>query len=387
MRVVLLPSAYTPAVGGVEVLTARLAHHLMLLGHEVEVWTGRSNGDLLSPSETVEGIPVRRFVFAMPRASVGSAIRTPLAAFSTLQQLRAAVRDFKPDVLNVQCFSGNGAYAAALSRMTGVPLVVTLQGETLMDDHDIYEHSMTLRASLRLGLRRAAAVTGCSAFTLNDVENRFGLDMRKAQVIFNGVDHEAPSERVELPFQRYVLGLGRVVRKKGFDLLLEAFARLSPKHLDVGLVIAGDGPERETLQQRVVELGLVERVHLSGSLRQSQVAAVMNGAEVFVMPSRIEPFGIVVLEAWRAAVPTVVTSHGGPPEFVRHGENGLVVDPLDSILLSASMETLLVHNSLRARLANAGKEEVRLFDWSKITAQYDALYRLVACSGASAPRA
>jgi glycogen(starch) synthase len=270
--------------------------------------------------------------------------------------------------------------------MTGVPLVVTLQGETVMDDHDIYEHSITLRSSLRLGLRRAAAVTGCSAFTLRDAV-RFGLEMPKAEVIFNGIDDRAvPPQPIDLSFNRYILGLGRVVRKKGFDLLLEAYARLAPDHPDVGLVIAGDGPEREPLRQRVLELGLAERVHLSGWLRRREVTAVMNGAEVFVMPSRVEPFGIVVLEAWRAGVPSVVTPHGGAPEFVEDGVTGLVVDPLDPELLSASLDSLLVHDSLRARLAKAGSEEVRRFDWAHISGHYDALYQFVAGSAVSTRR-
>jgi glycogen(starch) synthase len=255
-----------------------------------------------------------------------------------------------------------------------------------MDDHDIYEHSITLRTSLRLGLRRAAAVTGCSAFTLRDAE-RFGVKLPKAEVIFNGIDEHAVSPQpIDLSFNRYVLGLGRVVRKKGFDLLLEAFARLAPEHPDVGLVIAGDGPEREPLQRRVLELDLAERVHFSGWLRRCEVASVMNGAEVFVMPSRVEPFGIVVLEAWRAGVPTVVTPHGGTPEFVEHGVTGLVVDPLDPVLLSAALRSLLVDDSLRVRLAKAGREEARRFDWAHITGHYDALYGRVVGSAVSARR-
>jgi glycogen(starch) synthase len=253
-----------------------------------------------------------------------------------------------------------------------------------MDDHDIYEHSITLRSSLRLGLRRAAAVTGCSAFTLRDAV-RFGLEMPKAEVIFNGIDDRAvPPQPIDLAFKRYVLGLGRVVRKKGFDLLLEAFARLAPEHPDLGLVIAGDGPERESLRERVLELGLAERVHLSGWLRRREVTAVMNGAEVFVMPSRVEPFGIVVLEAWRSGVPSVVTPYGGTPEFVKDGVTGLVVDPLDPALLAAAVKRLLVHGSLRARLAQAGREEIHQFDWAHITGRYEALYERV---GGSGPRA
>jgi glycogen(starch) synthase len=246
-----------------------------------------------------------------------------------------------------------------------------------MDDHDIFEHSMTLRSSLRLALRRAAVVTGCSEFTLNDAQKRFGLDMRRAHVIFNGVDDEVPSESIVPPFDRYVLGLGRVVRKKGFDLLVDAFATLAPEQPDVGLVIAGDGPEREPLRRPVVELGLGQRVHLLGRLERYEVAAVMRGAEVFVMPSRIEPFGIVALEAWRAGVPVIVTPHGGPPEFVEDGVSGLIADPFNSSELASAMRTLLGDERLCRKLAEAGSRSYQRLTWTHITRSYEALYERI----------
>jgi glycogen(starch) synthase len=373
-----MPSAYAPAVGGVEVLTSRLAYWLEAGGHQVEVWTARSENDTLSDDEVIEGIRVRRFVFALPRANIGSSARWPTKSASALNRLRRASREFRPDVLHVQCFSANGAYATALSRLTRTPLVVTLQGETVMDDHDIYVHSAMLRASLRLGLKQAFAVTGCSDFVLRDARERFGLNVLKARVIFNGADvGETDPVPVALPFQRYVLGLGRVVWKKGFDLLLDAFARVSNTHPDVGLVIAGEGPERARLQQRMAEMGLTERVSLPGRLNRGEVIAVMNGAETIVMPSRVEPFGMVALEAWRAGVPVVVSSHGGAPEFVANGVSGLVVDPFDVAALAAAIGSTLESRSLRSHLVVEGHSALRRFQWSELTASYEGVYQSI----------
>jgi glycogen synthase len=375
MRIALLPSAYAPAVGGVEVLTARLAHQLVARGHGVEVWTARSKGDTLPSEESIDGIRVRRFVFTLPQASAGSLLRLPLASISTVGQLSSAAHQFKPDVLHVQCFSGNGTYATILSRLAKIPLVVTLQGETVMDDHDIYDHSVTLRRSLRIGLRQAAAVTGCSGFTLEDARDRFGLDVQKAQVIFNGVDvDETPPAAIDLRFERYVLGLGRVVRKKGFDLLLDAFSEIASAHPDVGLVIGGDGAERESLRRRAHDLALAARVHLPGRLRRAEVAAVMRNAEVLVMPSRVEPFGIVALEAWRAGVPVIVSSHGGAPEFIEHGVSGLIVDPFDSSCLGSALESLLASPVQRATLAEAARKELPRFSWVELAQSYELVY-------------
>lgn len=383
LRIALMPSAYAPAVGGVEVLTAQLAEQLMRRGHAVEVWAPRHSGDDLPLDEIIEGIRVRRFVFALPRAHPAALARTPFGACRTLTALRRAVNEFHPTHLNVHCFSGNGLYATILSRWRGLPLVVTLHGETVMDDRNIYDRSTTLRVALRRGLGRAAQVTGCSQFTLDDAARRFGLDPERSSVIFSGVDgQEVPPKRVDVPFGRYVLGLGRVVHKKGFDLLLRAFAQIAPAHHEVGLVIAGFGNALDSLRVQAADLGLVDRVHFTGSLNRGEVTAVMAGAEAFVMPSRVEPFGIVALEAWRAKVPVVVTSRGGTPEFVEDGRTGLIVDPYDTAELARSLDILLSDSELRFRLADAGQQRLERFSTEVLTTAYENVY--AACGETSA---
>src|SRR4051794_41117444 len=172
MRVALMPSAFHPAVGGVEELTRRLALELRSRGHTVEVWTSRRDDDDWPTRDTVDGIAVRRFTFPAPRANTRAALAWPTQAMSQLSAMRASLKEFRPHVLHVQCFSTNGAYATALSRLTRTPLIVTLQGETVMDDRDIYQHSTFLRLALRQGLRRATVVTGCSKFTIDDAVRR-----------------------------------------------------------------------------------------------------------------------------------------------------------------------------------------------------------------------
>jgi glycosyltransferase involved in cell wall biosynthesis len=378
MRVALLPSAYAPSVGGVEVLTHRLAVNLQRAGHVVEVWTGRSAGDALPREEVLDGVTVRRFVFTAPRAALGAVIRWPSEALATYRELLSAVEALRPDVLHVQCFSGNGAYATAVSRRTGVPLVVSLQGETVMDDNDIYDRSAYLRLALRLGLRRASRVTGCSAFTIADAVNRFALDATKAEVVFNGVDQdEVVPEQFEVPFERYVLGLGRFVHKKGFDLLVAAFAQVAGTDRGLGLVLVGSGAAEAATRDLVDRLHLADRVHFAGALGRGQVAAVMAGAEVFVMPSRVEPFGIVALEAWRAGTPAIVSSRGGAAEFVEDGVSGLVVDATDVTSLGDSIRRVSRSPELRARLAAGGSARVGEFAWSRISDLYLRIYQQV----------
>lgn len=378
MRVALLPSAYHPAVGGVEELTRKLAGELTRRGHAVEVWTSRSPDDDWPVLDTVDGIPVRRFTFPAPRSSAAAVARWPSQALPQFRALRRAAREFRPDLLHVQCFSTNGAYATALSAMTRVPLVVTLQGETVMDDRDIYQTSAFLRTALRLGLRRAAAVTGCSQFTVDDAVRRFGCPREKSRVVFNGVDLEEPGEEpFDQPFPEFVAAIGRMVDKKGFDLLIDAWGLVADRFPDVGLVIGGAGPAEARLRD-LVESRQVPRVHLPGRLDRPHVAWLMNHARLVVMPSRVEPFGIVALEAWRAGRPVVVTSRGGAGEFVVDKVSGRVVDPFDREALGAAIAELLEDRPTSEQMGRAGRDAVASFAWPRITDAYEQIYRSVA---------
>ena len=392
-RVALLPSAYPPSLGGVEELTRHLALTLVDAGDEVEVWTGLPDDRAPETVEVRDGIVVRRLPLPLPATNWSSMLRAVTTGPRTLFSLRRAADAFRPDVLHVQCFGPNGAYATALSRITGIPLVITLQGETVMDDTDIFEVSTVLRASLRAGIKRAAAVTACSAFTLADAEDRFGLAPGRGLVIPNGVALEAEGAKDEAsdppapfhpvpgdPDRPYILALGRVVEKKGFDLLVSAYAAMAADQRTADLVVAGSGPALEGLERMASELGVGDRVHFVGRLSRRDVASAMSGATVFVMPSRLEPFGIVVLEAWRAGVPVVATNRGGAPEFVDDGRTGVLVDPFDTQALAAALGGLLADDARRLAIGQAGHDRVRAYDWPTVAQRYRTLYAELAGS-------
>jgi glycosyltransferase involved in cell wall biosynthesis len=377
-----MPSAYPPAVGGVEELTRHLALSLTRGGDAVEVWTPKAVARGRPVVEQLDGLTVRRFAFPLPGSRPRQAVSAMARGSQTMAALWRASRQFRPDVIHVQCFGPNGIYATALAATTRTPLVVTLQGETVMDDTDVFEHSPVLRTGLRRALRQAAAVTGCSTFTLDDAVKRFGLEPGRGVAIPNGVeltvDADVGHGTLEPPAPgRYVLALGRVVEKKGFDLLLAAFGRVADRHPDVDLVIGGDGAALDGLRQAASTAGLTKRVHFPGRLSRDAVARAMTGADLFVMPSRLEPFGIVVLEAWRAGVPVIATSRGGAPEFVRDGIDGFLADPFDTEALAARIGQLLDQSDLRKSMAAAGSARVEEFAWPVLADRYRAIYRQV----------
>jgi glycosyltransferase involved in cell wall biosynthesis len=280
-------------------------------------------------------------------------------------------------------------YAAALARRTRTPLVLSSHGETTADDHDAFGTSALIRAGLRRAIAAATETTGCSEPVLDDLRQRFGLV--GGVVVPNGVGPvpDAPEsgvlpDSVDLGPRRVVLGVGRLETTKGFDLLVEAFASLAD--VDAALVLVGDGAQRDALRALGDRLDLGDRLQLVGPLDEAGVHAWMRRADVVVVPSRKEAFGIVALEAWRAGTPLVATSLGGPASFVTDGVDGLLVDPVNTAALAHAVESVLSDGRLADGLATAGPKTVRRYSWSSVTQAYCELYeRALGSSSTSSP--
>ncbi len=182
------------------------------------------------------------------------------------------------------------------------------------------------------------------------------------------------------PGTRRLLALGRLHANKGFDVLLRALARLpAPMHL----VLAGEGPERAALRRLAGELGVAERVAFLGW--RQDVGALLAACELFVCPSRHEPLGNVVLEAWSAARPLVAAAAQGPSELIEHGRTGLLVPVEDAAALAEAVAALLGDPARAAALAAAGRAEFeRAHAQAPVLARWQEFLRAVAPPGAAA---
>lgn len=176
------------------------------------------------------------------------------------------------------------------------------------------------------------------------------------------------------------LALGRLHPNKGFDLLLEALAAAPQVHL----WIAGEGALRRPLEKLVARLGLARRVRLLGW--REDVPALLASADFLVCPSRHEPLGNVVLEAWAARLPVVATASDGPRELIEEEESGLLVPHSDACALARAMARLADDPTLRARLAAGGRRAFEAgFAETKVVDRYrDFFDRITGRCAASA---
>jgi len=247
----------------------------------------------------------------------------------TYPLLERIVTDRSIDVINVHFPVSSGPHLDRFYRehTDDTPrLVVSLHGNDILkyarEDEGVRERLMGLCA-------RSESVTACSSYLASEAENLLGVT--DIIPIPNGVtipDLEPDRNHSDPPS---IFSIGRLVHKKGFDLLIDAFATISddiPHHL----TIAGDGEERESLMERVSDLGLHDRIHLPGRISNTARDEAIDSSSCFVIPSRQEPFGIVVLEGMSRAATVVATNVGGIPEIVTEGTGILVEASIDGLV-------------------------------------------------------
>jgi glycosyltransferase involved in cell wall biosynthesis len=180
-------------------------------------------------------------------------------------------------------------------------------------------------------------------------------DRGKIHTIRMGVDLERFTPGPDRPGGAVsVLCLGRLVERKGHRFLIEAIARLE----GLELVVAGDGPERESLEQLAESLGVSDRVEFAGVVGQDEALELYRRADVFCLPSLAEGLPTVLIEAMACGVPVVSTRIDGVPELVSDGEDGLLCDAGDPGALAAPLRRLVSDPSERERLGRAGRAKV-----------------------------
>jgi phosphatidylinositol alpha-1,6-mannosyltransferase len=278
---------------------------------------------------------------------------------------------------------GGAIAAAAQPRL---PLVVSLHGSDVF----VAERTPIARAAAGRVFRRSGAVTACSQ-DLADRAIALGADPERMEVVPYGVDAarfkpSSPSDRTAvrrgagIPADApLVVAAGRLVRKKGFEYLIDALALLEAGH--VHLVIAGVGDLDDELRARARASHAADRVHFPGNLPQDTVGAWFSAADIVAVPSVRDDSGNVdglpntLLEGLAAGTPVVTTSVGGIGSVVEHDRSALVVAERDPQALAVTIDALLADPDRRDRIGRAGRALVNeRFGWCAAAARFEAAY-------------
>lgn len=375
MRIAVFCPSYGD-VGGIETIADALIAEFRRAGHAVLV-LARNDRPALRPSSDV---PVVRLGFhQLPRRAghVTRQLRFIREFRGTLAELHRAVSGFGGDVILGLAVTTYAPYLTGLGR--SIPIVLSLQGGEARD-----EFTSRPRA-LRRALRRATRVVACARSLAASARTLEPGVAPRLRVVPNGVDPDRFADGPAFTHRRpYVVAIGRLVRQKGFDVLLEAFGRLRAAEVD--LLLAGDGPERGALEEAARRLGLQERLHFLGALGPEAVASLYSGALFAACPSRWEGLPVVCLEAMASGRALVATTVDGIPDAVSDGETGLLVPPDDPPALAHALERLLGDEALRVRLGAAGRRvATERFAWPRVATAYLGALAEAASAGPTSP--
>lgn len=320
-----------------------------------------------SQASATATFPVYRFHYRkspLPHSSF-----TLFGAWSLLGAVRQLIRQgYRPDILHIHEYPF-AVPAFLLRRLYGMPVVITEHSSTFL------KRSLTGAQSrlARFAFRRADSVLPVSRAMQAAIE-AYGM-CATFTIVPNVVDttlfHPAPAQQVGPTKRLLFVGLLDPLHKKGIPYLLQALAQLPRRDWQLDLV--GDGPTRTEYETLAATLGLSAHVTFHGYQAKPRVAQLMRESQFFVLPSLVETFGVVLIEALASGLPVIATQTAGPSELITK-DSGLLVPPGDADALAAAINTMLdqhVHYAPQTLAAYADQH----FGYAPVGQRLDRLYR------------
>ncbi len=361
MRLLIWASSYGQTIGGGPILAPLLAAELGRRGHEVTVLTDR-RPESLAEEEERDGVRIFRPLFR--RALAGEAALIP----GIRRQVASLKRDIRPELAFIFSSGYGEFFHHVTSGGEALPLVVGL--------HDMFaENEFRPDAIVGKNLRAANRVVACSAAVLENACGYLPALRPLSQVIHNALPPPMQAVRPAPGTTATIAFAGRLIEKKGADTLIAAFDLLKDRYPRIQLALAGEGGERAGLEADVARRGLAARVGFAGSLSHEAIYPFLARATLVAVPSRIEPFGLVALEAAQMARPVVASAVDGLPEIVVHGETGLLVPPGDAAALAGAIAGLLDDPDRAAAMGEAGRRRAEdRFGWERYVSAHERLF-------------
>jgi len=278
------------------------------------------------------------------------------------------------DEFNVDVIHAHHAHTRAMRALVikealriEAPLIITVHGGE-------FRSKRRNLAMTKLVMERAERVIVPSEF-MRHLVYKLGINARKVVKIPNGVDTEF-FKPLNLKGNKGVriLFVGLVCKEKGVYELLRVFHELCKRYRNVKLTIVGRG-ELELVRELARNLGISDRVKLMGQVPHHQMPLIYNSADIFVLPSHFESFGIAALEAMSCGLPVITTYQmEGSHEFVKDGVNGLLIKPGDVDELAKKLSTLIEDEELREELSRRARKTAEEYDWKVIASRVLELY-------------
>jgi glycosyltransferase involved in cell wall biosynthesis len=373
LRILLLSWEYPPhIVGGLARHTDGLSVHLQKCGCDVHVITAQPLSNISGFME-INGVSVYR---VRPLNAMDPQFLNWIGGLNlSMTQKGLELSELHSfDVIHAHDWLV-GQAAQTLANMLKIPLITTIHGTEYGRNGGIHTEMQQFIHQKEIQLIQASnQLIVCSEYMRDELNALVEEVENKITIIPNGIQFEDSKEMQDLhPIllkekRKIIFSIGRFVKEKGFDLIIEAAAHM--RNDDVCFVIAGIGPLFHDYETLIKKYTLEGQVYLTGFISDIHRNQFFENCTMAVFPSRYEPFGIVALEALKYKKPVIVGETGGLKGIVKHLETGLFMSPGNAKSLVEQIEYLLTHTRDAEEMAVLGERYVnQYFSWQKIAEQ------------------
>jgi glycosyltransferase involved in cell wall biosynthesis len=383
MRVAIFSSESLHSIssGGLGVHVTELAAGLERRGHEIHVITRRTEGQ--HDYDHIDGVHYHRINHGMSENFVECMDFMCKAMAHKFHEITSLVGNF--ELVQAHDWLTANAMKYVMDGF-GTRGVLTMHSTEYGRDGNVFFDGFArwIRDAEAAGCHNATLIIAVSHFLADELRRIYEVPEGKIHVVHNGVSYHAFDGQVDPaevkgrygigPMVPTVFAPGRMTLQKGMDMLVEAVPMVLASYPETKFVISGTGPERDSIVRKAHEIGAAGSIVFLETLPRWQYIDLMRAADIVVVPSRNEPFGIVALEAWSAGKPVVATLAGGPREFIWHDVNGFLVDTDPGGLAHGIGSLLADHDHCRALGANGRKAVEEEYNWDKVAEYTEAVF-------------
>lgn len=371
-RILMLNYEFPPLGGGGGVASKQLAKGFIKNGYQVDLITGWMKG--LKRFEKVDGINLYRVqTFGRKeRPTANNLYMATYLFFGFFKGIQLCWKN-KYQFINTHFVLPTGPLGFILGKIFKLNNIVSIHGGDIYDPskkNSPHRSPLLIRVNNFL-LTQAEKIVAESSDTKKNAEKYyiFNKEVFTIPLAYEKFAFKKISRR-ELNLEKdkvYLISVGRMVKRKGYKYLVKTLERL-PKN--VNAIILGEGPEKENILRLAKKLKVENRLILPGFVSEEEKFQYLDNADIYVLSSLHEGFGIVLQEAMQVGLTIVSTNNGGQVDFIKEGENGFLVEPKNSKLIAKKIKEIIKNNNLKNKISQKNKKEIDKFGIGKIAINY-----------------